>query len=79
MKARQGGKASKKVKGKGQMEIGHNEEGFVVIQFHDPEWWVHLTPVEATQMASLLLKRAAFLTGQGQIAIVGPITLEDIP
>ncbi len=55
---RTGGDAPKHVSQEGQMEIGITADGFVVVQFHDPEWWLHLTPAEALEMARLLVRKA---------------------
>lgn len=47
------------VQGPGHMLIAMNEEiTHVVVQFTDPDWWMHLTPTEARQIASLLCKKA---------------------
>lgn len=55
---RTGGDAPNQVHQEGFMEIGQTLDGFVAVQFHDPEWWLHLTPDEADNMAKLLIQKA---------------------
>lgn len=57
-RTQQGGDAPKQVKGAGHMLIGQTTDGYVAIEFHDPDWWLHLTPREARNMASLIVKHA---------------------
>lgn len=48
-----------KVQGPGVMVVGITEEwSHVILEFRDPDWWVHMTPDEARGLAELLVKKA---------------------
>jgi hypothetical protein len=48
-----------KVQGPGVMQVGMNLElTHVVLEFSNPDWWVHLTIAEARGLATLLMRKA---------------------
>ena len=63
-KPRKGGSAPKEVQEHGEMFIGVTYDGYVCVTFHDPDWWMHLTPDEAIEMAENLLKYAKQATAE---------------
>jgi hypothetical protein len=69
---RTGGRAPEVVSGHGEMEIGFNDEGFVVVQFQNPEWWMNLTPEEARMMSRLLMTKAGELEEYIKNGSLGP-------
>jgi hypothetical protein len=49
-----------RVQGPGQLIVAVTpEQTHVVVQFQDPDWWVHFTPAEARGVAELLVAKAA--------------------
>lgn len=59
LRKRTGGSAPVKVHQHGHLGIGMTGDGFVALQFHDPEWWLHLTPAEARNVAKILNSKAS--------------------
>ena len=55
------GQAPKEVQGPGYciVAISGADPTKVMIQWTDPEWWVHFTPDEARNLAGLLYKKAS--------------------